>query len=111
MIGRAAAEKTWAAVRFLLNNAAARRDRGRSVRIGGAKHGDDGQANSSSNVHRAGIVADEELALREQRRQIGNCGFPGEINGRPGHFGGDGRRNVGLGGSSKEDNLGFRLPL
>src|SRR6266699_7029078 len=66
MIGRAAAEKTWAAVRLLLNNAAARRDGGRSVRIGGAKDGDDRQANSSSNVHRAGIVADEKLALREQ---------------------------------------------
>src|SRR5258708_30141351 len=62
MISRAAAQKTWAAVRLLLNDAAARRDGGRSKWIGRTKYRDDGQANSSGNVHRAGIIADEEMA-------------------------------------------------
>ena len=101
MIGRAMAEKTRTAVGFLLNDAAPRRDRSRSIRIGGTKHRDDGQANSRGNVHRTGIVADEKMALREEGGQIGNCGFPREVNGGPAHFGGDGRRDACLSGSSK----------
>src|SRR6266851_6277795 len=62
MISRTAAQKTWAAVWLLLNDAAAQRDGSRPKRISGTKHRDDRQAYSSGNVHRAGIIADEEMA-------------------------------------------------
>ena len=81
------------------------------MRIGGTKHSDDGQAHGGSNMHRARIVADEEMALREQSRQIGNCGFSREVDERPAHFGRDGRRDGRLGGSSKEDDVGIRFRL
>src|SRR5260370_18538097 len=65
MIGRTAAEKTRAAVRLLLNDAAVRRDGSCSERIGRTKHRYDGQTYGGGDVHRAGIVADEEVALRK----------------------------------------------
>src|SRR5258708_1640013 len=111
VIGRTAAEKTWAAVWLLLNDAAPRRDGSSSLPIGWTKHGDDGQADSRGYVHRARIVADEEMTLREQRGQIGDCRFPCEINGRPAHLGRDGRRDARLRRSSKENDVGIRLRL
>src|SRR3989442_5137576 len=64
MIGRAPAQKTWAAVWLLLNDTAAQRDGGRSKWIGGTKHRDNGQSHGSGNMHRARIVAYEKMALR-----------------------------------------------
>src|SRR5713226_10476899 len=105
MIGRTATEKTRTAVRLLLNEAAAWRDGRCSVRIGRAEHRDDRQANCRSNVHRAGIIADEEMALRQEGSQISNRGFPREIDGSPADFGANGRRSPCFGGSSEEDNV------
>jgi len=68
MIGWASAEKTGAAVGFLSNDAAVRRDGSRSFWIGRAKHGNNRQAYRSRDVHRTGIVADKEMALRKERR-------------------------------------------
>src|SRR5258707_9584746 len=62
MISRAAAQKTWAAVWLLLNDAAARRDGSRPKWISGTKHRDDRQAYSSGNVHGARIIANEKMA-------------------------------------------------
>ena len=78
MIGGAATEEARAAVRLFLNDGAARRDGGRAERIGGAENRDDGQADRRGHVHGAGIVADEEMALRQERWEIGDRGFPGE---------------------------------
>src|SRR5437660_9116039 len=64
MIGGAAAQKTWAAVRFLLNDAAARRDGSSSERIGGPKDSHYGQAYGSGHMHRTGIVTDEKMTPR-----------------------------------------------
>ena len=111
MIRRTSSQKTRAAIGLLLNDAAARRDRSRAKRIGGTKHGDDRQADGSRNMHRARIVADEQVALREQCGQIGNRGFPREINWRTTHFSGDGGRDASFGGSSKEEDIGIRLGL
>jgi len=76
VIGRTAARKTWAAVWLLLNDAAPRRDGSCSLRIGGTKHGDDGQADSRG--HRASRPnrCDEEMTLREQRGKSAIAVFP-----------------------------------
>src|SRR5882724_5035647 len=68
MVGRAAAEKTRTAVWFLLNDAGARGDGSRSERVGGTKHCHYREPNGGGNVHRTGIIADEKVALRKQRR-------------------------------------------
>ncbi len=77
MIGGAAAQETWAAVRLFLDDGAARGDRGGALRIGRAEYRDHRQADGGGNVHRAGIVADEEMALREKCGKIGDGGFSG----------------------------------
>src|SRR5277367_3802182 len=67
VIGRAATQKTWAAVWFFLNDAAAWRDWCGPERIGGPKHGDDGEAYGGGDVHRAGVVPNEQVAFRKKR--------------------------------------------
>ena len=89
MIGWAAPEKARTAVRFFLDDRAARRDRSCAQRIRGPEYGDDGKSDPGSDVHRAGIVADEQVALRQQGGKIGDRGFPGEIDSWHPHFGGD----------------------
>src|SRR5713101_8390868 len=81
MIRWAAPEKARATVRFLLDDRAARRDRSRAQRSRGSENGDDGKSDRGGNVHRAGIVADEEMALRQEGGKIGDRGFSGEIDG------------------------------
>src|SRR6266404_5674282 len=93
MIGWAAPEKARTAVRFFLDDRAARRDRSCAKRIRGPEYGDDGKSDRGGDVHRTGIVADEEMALRQQGGKIGDCGFPGEIDGWLPHPGGDGLRD------------------
>src|SRR6266850_108744 len=90
MIRWAPPKKARAAVRFFLDDRVARRDRSRAKRIRGPEYGDDGKSDRGGNVHRAGIVADEEMALREQGGKIGDRRFPGEIDGWLPHPGGDG---------------------
>ena len=77
MIGGAAAQEAWTAVGLFLNDGAARGDRRGAVRIGGTKYGDHRQADGGGDVHRAGIVADEEMALREECREVGDGGLSG----------------------------------
>ena len=111
MVGRTTTEKTRAAVRLLLNDAAVRRNRSRAVWIGWAKNGNDREADSGGDMHSTGVVADEKMALRQQCRQIGNPSFPGEVNWRPAHFGSDCRRDGRLGSGPKEDYIGTSFPL
>src|SRR5215469_2067301 len=63
MIRWAVTEKTRAAIRFLLNDCAARSHRSCAVRIRGAKHGDYRQTYPGSHVHRSRIVAYEKVTL------------------------------------------------
>src|SRR6476660_8478280 len=63
MICWAAPKKARAAVRSLLDDRAAWRDRSRAQRIRGSENGDDGNSDRSGDVHCPGIVADEEMAL------------------------------------------------
>jgi hypothetical protein len=109
MIGGAAAQETWAAVGSFLNDGAAWSDWRCALRIGGTKNCHDGQADSGSYVHGARIVANEEVALRKQRRKIGNGSLSGEINGRAAHAGSDGRRNRNFGGCAEQDDVGIGL--
>jgi hypothetical protein len=89
MIRRAAPEKARGTVRFFLDDRAARRNWSCAKRIRGSEDSNNRKSDRSSDVHRAGIVADEEVALRQQGGKIGDRGFPGEINGWLPHFGGD----------------------
>jgi hypothetical protein len=66
MISWAAAKETGAAIGFLLDDGETRSDRGGAVGIGGAEDGDDREADGGGDVHRAGIVAEEEMALGEE---------------------------------------------
>jgi hypothetical protein len=66
MIRRAAAEKTRAAVRFFLHDAAARRDGRRAEGIGRSEDSDDGKTYGGGDVHGAGVIADEQMALRKK---------------------------------------------
>ena len=68
MVGGAAAQETGAAVGFLLNDGGAGSNGSGAEGIGGAKDGDDGQADGGGDVHRAGIISEEEMALREESR-------------------------------------------
>ena len=94
-----------------MHDGAARRDRGRALRIGRTKHGDNGQSDCGSNVHRAGIVADEEMALRKQSGKVGDGRFSGKIDGRATHLGGDDVRNGHLCRGSEENDVGVGLRL
>src|SRR5437879_6270753 len=89
MVGRATAEKAWTAVRFFLNDVAAWSHGSSTLRVSRAKHGDHRQTDGGSDVHRSGIVADEEMTLGEQSRQFGDGRFRGEVEGGPAHIGSD----------------------
>ena len=107
MIGGAAAEEAGAAVGLLLHDGEAWRDRGGAFGIGGAEYGDDGEADGGGYVHGAGIVAEEEVALREERGEIGDGGFAGEVDGGTLQFGGDGSGDGKFTGSAEEDYVGI----
>src|SRR5215467_5860816 len=111
MVRRAMAEKTWTAIRFLLNDRAARRHGGCAVRIGGTKHGHDGQTYASRHVHRSRIVTDKNMASRKQGREIGNRGFLRKIDGRPLQLGNDCSRDRRLRGGSEKYDLRVILRL
>jgi hypothetical protein len=64
VIRRAASQKTWAAIRLFLNDAATRSDRSGAEGIRGPKDSDDGKANSRGDVHGARVIANEKVALR-----------------------------------------------
>src|SRR5271163_1843659 len=66
VIGGAAAQKTGAAVGFVLNDAATRSNWRGAEGIGWPKDRNDREAYCSCDVHSAGVIADEEVALREE---------------------------------------------
>src|SRR5919108_2421492 len=111
MVARTMAEKTGAAIRFLLNNRVARSHGSCAVRISRPKHGNYGQAYTSRHVHRSRIIADEEMALRKQGGKVGNRSFLCEVDGRSTQFGRDGSRDSRFGCRSEKNNLSvaFRL--
>src|SRR6266850_788283 len=111
MIRWAAPEKARTAVRFFLDDGAARRDRSCAKRIRGSENGDDRKADRGGDVHRAGIVADEEMALRKQGGKIGDRSFSSEVDGRLPHPGGDRIRDGCLGSRSEQDHVGIVLCL
>src|SRR6266436_694303 len=80
MIRWATPEEAGTAVRFFLDDGAVRRDRSGAERIRGPENGDNRKSDGGGDVHRARIVADEEMALRQQCREIGNCSFSSEID-------------------------------
>ncbi len=59
VIRGAATQKTRTAVRFILDDAAARRDGGGAERVGGAEDRYDREADRRGDMHGAGVVADE----------------------------------------------------
>src|SRR5882724_679749 len=77
VIGGTAAQEAGAAVGFHLDDGAAGGDWSGALGVGGAKDSDDREANGGGYVHRAGVVADEEMALGEERGEIGDGGFAG----------------------------------
>ena len=85
MVGWAAAQKTGAAVWFFLDDGATRSDGGGAEGIGRSEYGDDGETNGCGDVHRAGVIANEEMALRKKRGQIGDGRFSSEIDRRAAH--------------------------
>jgi len=106
MIGGAAAQEAGAAVGLLLNDGEARGDGGGAFGIGGAENGDYWETDGCGDVHGAGIVAEEEVALREERGEIGDGGFAGEVDGGALEFRGDGGGDGEFAGSAEEDYVG-----
>src|SRR5260370_32507793 len=78
MIGGAAAKEAWAAIGLLLDDGDARGDRGGAIGIGGTEDGDHRGADGGGDVHGAGIVAEEEVALGKTGGGSGAGGFGGE---------------------------------
>ena len=74
----------------MLDDGDARGDGRGAFGIGGAKDGDDGEADGGGNVHGSGIVAEEKMALGEEAGEFGDGGLAGEIDWSALKFGGDG---------------------
>src|SRR6266446_3873919 len=111
MIDRAATEKTRAAVRFLLHDAATWRNGCGSVRICRSKYGNDWKTYSGRHMHRAGIVPDKEVALGKERRQIRDRCLTREVNGRIVHAGGNGGGHRGFCGCAEKNHVGTSTVL
>ena len=80
MIDGAAAQKARTAMGFFLHNSAAwSHGRGASG-VGGPENRDYWQSHGCGHVHRAGIIADKEMALTQQGREIGYRRFACEID-------------------------------
>jgi len=107
MISGTTAKKARAAVGLLLDDGEARGDRSGAEGIGGAENGDDGKADGGGDVHGAGIVAEEEVALGEESGEIGDGSFAGEVDGRTLQFGGDGGGDGEFAGSAEENYVGI----
>jgi hypothetical protein len=75
------------------------------MRIGRTKDGDNRQAHRSGNVHCARIVADEKVAAREERGEIGDSGFAHQTNRRTFYSGGNRFGNLLLGYGPKENYI------
>jgi hypothetical protein len=67
VIRRAATQKTRAAVWSFLDDAATRRDGGGAEWVRWTEDSHYGEAHGGGDVHRAGVIANEEMALRKKR--------------------------------------------
>ena len=111
MVGWAVAEKTRAAIRFLLNDRAAWSHGGCAVGIRGTKHGNHRQAYTGRDVHRPGIVANEKMAVTEQSGEISDRSFLCEIDGGAVQFGSDCACDGRLSSRSEKNNISVTLRL
>src|SRR5712692_5290622 len=109
VIDRAAPQEARAAVGFLLHDGAARRDWRGAMRICGAKNRDHRKAHRRSHVHRAGVVADKQLAAREERWEIGDRGGAHQTNRWTLDSGGNRVRNLLFGSGAEENHVRIRV--
>jgi len=109
MIGRASPQKAWTAIWFFLHDRGPRRNRRRPKRISRTKHANDWKPHRRRHMHRARVIANENVASRQQCRQIGNRRFSGQINRRAPHPRNNRRRNRRLPRRAKQNNLGIRF--
>ena len=58
-------------------------------------------------MHGTGIIAEKEMALREQRGKIGDDGFAGEVDRLAVHVGDDGVGDGLLGGRAEKNDVGI----
>jgi len=105
MIGGTTTEEARVAIGLLLHDGATRGDGSGAERIGGTENRDDWQTNGSGDVHRSGIVAQKQVALRKQAGEIGDGGFAGQVDGLATHVGDDGVGDGRLGGGAEEDDV------
>jgi hypothetical protein len=66
VIRGAPSQKTWAAVWFVLNDAASGRYRSGAKGIGWPENGHNGKTHGGGDVHRAGVVPNKQMALRKK---------------------------------------------
>lgn len=111
VIRGAAAQKTWTAVWFFLNDAASRRYRGCAERIGWSEDGNDGETHCGGDVHGARVVPNKQMTSREKRGQVTYGRFPGEIDRRAAHARRNRRRNGRFGGRTEQNYFGTWLHL
>src|SRR5580692_6109137 len=111
VVCRAAAQKTGTAVGFFLNDAVTWCDGRGAERIGRAEDGYDREADGRGYMHCAGVVADEEIALRKKRRHIFDGGFSGEVDRRLAHACDDSRGYSGFVGRTEKNHVGAGLRL
>src|SRR5208337_2163351 len=107
MIGGAAAQKAWAAVRLLLDDANAWSDRCCAIGVGGSGDINYGKADGGGNVHRAGVVTEKKVTLRKEAGELGDGSFAGEVDGRAPQGTGDGAGNGSFTRSSEENDVGI----
>src|SRR5258708_16318207 len=105
MINGAAPQETRTAIRPFLYHGAPRSDRSGAMRIRRTEDRDHRQADGGGNMHCAGIVADKQLATREERGEIGNRCLADQTNRRAFYSGGDRVGNLLFGGCSEENDL------
>src|ERR1700733_925509 len=108
MVHRALTQKTRAARRSHAHQSAPRSYRGRALWIRGTEDGDYGNACSRSHVHRARIVADENVKRREIRGQIFDWRLAGRIHGALSHPGSDSRGDIALAGRAEKYHIGVK---
>src|ERR1700730_3037574 len=105
VVNGATPQKTRTAVRLFLHHGAPRSDRSGAMRIRRTKDRNDRQADGGGDMHSTGIVADKHLALREQRREVGNCRLAHQTNRRTSYPGSNRLRNLLFGCGSEKDDV------
>src|SRR5258708_33767875 len=105
MINGAAPQETRTAIRPFLHDGAPRSDRSGAVRIRRTEDRDHWQADGGGDMHCAGIVADKQLATREERGEIGNRRLAHQTNRWAFYSSSDHVGNFLFGGCSEENDV------